>query len=120
MYLFDVEISKTKSLLFALKSIYGLNKFSLIILKKLGLSSNIKVKYLSTDQITKLISFLNLSNILLANNLKLFNFRIFKNLISLKSVKSIRLLKGLPVRGQRTHTNAKTAKKKLFLQIIYV
>lgn len=39
----------------------------------------------------------------------------FSYLIKLGTIKSIRLSKGLPVRGQRTHTNARTCKRILFL-----
>jgi len=36
---------------------------------------------------------------------------IAKKLIQIKAYKGIRKLRGYPIRGQRTHTNAKTASK---------
>ena len=35
-----------------------------------------------------------------------------EQLVNLKTYKGIRRIKGFPVRGQRTHTNGKTAKRK--------
>ena len=34
-----------------------------------------------------------------------------KKLVDIKSYRGLRKIRGLPVRGQRTHTNAKTAKQ---------
>ena len=115
MYLFNTELPKNKHLFFALKSIYGLNNFTNIILKKLGLSINFKVINLSAKQISKLVLIINKSNIIINNELKKIRLSLFNKLVNLKTIKGLRLLKGLPVRGQRTHTNAKTSKKKLFL-----
>ena len=41
----------------------------------------------------------------------LFHGILLKTLIEIKSYKGLRRLSNLPVRGQRTHTNAKTAKR---------
>jgi small subunit ribosomal protein S13 len=37
---------------------------------------------------------------------------ITKTLVSIRSYRGLRKKQGLPVRGQRTHTNAKTARKR--------
>jgi small subunit ribosomal protein S13 len=47
----------------------------------------------------------------IASDLKKSKLLNSKKLISIKSYKGLRRNQGLPVRGQRTHTNAKTAKK---------
>ena len=45
-----------------------------------------------------------------------FRLLINKKLVNIKSYKGFRKLKGLPLRGQRTHTNAKSSRKvKLYL-----
>ena len=85
------------------------------ILKKLGFCKNFKLTIISKFQVFNLIKVTKSFNLLLANDLKKFLFETFKNTLKIKLIKSFRKMQGLPVRGQRTHTNAKTAKK----QIIY-
>jgi small subunit ribosomal protein S13 len=114
MHLFETKLNINKSILFALISIYGLNKYHCqLFIKKLGFSKNLQLKNFSNEQTLNLILLINFSNILIGTNLRKYNFSIFKKFIDIKSLKGIRLYKGLPVRGQRTHTNAKTAKKKI-------
>lgn len=115
MYPFQSELFKNKLLKLAVQSIYGLSKFyTQIIFKNLGFSCNLKTFYTKNNQLLELVHFLDKSPILKESDLKKYNFSIFQKLIEIKTVKSMRLLKGLPVRGQRTHTNSKTSKKKLF------
>ena len=112
MSIFKVELFKNKSLKILLKSVYGLSYFFIdIIIKKTGFSYNLKSKNLSSEQIIALVVAIDNLSILISTGLKKFKFSVFDKLINLKLKKSFRLLKGLPVRGQRTHTNAKTAKK---------
>jgi len=116
MYLFESNLSENKPIKIALNSIYGLNKSSSQkIIKKCGFSNNFKFKFITNEQITNLLEIINSLNIHISTNLKKYKYSIFKKLIEMKSIKSFRLNRGLPVRGQRTHTNAKTAKKKLYL-----
>ena len=112
IYLFESELPENKSIFFSLVYIYGIGKFnSILICKKLGFSKNLKIKNLSKEQIYKLIKTIELSNIKLASDLKKFNLLITKKLISIKSFKGLRKNQGLPIRGQRTHTNARTSRK---------
>lgn len=115
MYPFQSELFQNKFLKLAVQSIYGLSRFyTQIIFKNLGFSSNLKTFYAKNNQLLELVYFIDKSPILKESDLKKYNFSIFQKLIEIKTVKSKRLLKGLPVRGQRTHTNSKTSKKKLF------
>ena len=50
-------------------------------------------------------------NLTLNNELKKLKSLTLKTLVSIKSYRGLRRIRGLPVRGQRTHTNAKSAKK---------
>ena len=112
LYLLETKLPENKSVFIALISIYGIGKStSLKICKKLGFSLNLKIKDLTEEQILeilKLIEYLNLST---NNELKQLKSQILKNLIEIKSYRGLRRSKGLPVRGQRTHTNAKSARK---------
>ena len=66
---------------------------------------------LTPDQSIKLIKFVENLDLLINNHLKKSNIMLAKKLIQIKTYKGIRRLRGLPVRGQRTHTNAKTSSK---------
>jgi small subunit ribosomal protein S13 len=112
LYLFETELLKNKTVILALKLIFGLgNSNAALVIKKLGFSKNFKIKNLLKKQIHKLIRAVNLLNILLVNDLKKFRFSMFQKLLNIKSIKGFRKSCGLPIRGQRTHTNAKTARK---------
>ena len=112
LYIFETEISNNKNLLISLKKIYGINtKTSLTLLKSLGISKNLKTSELSNDQISQLVKTIENSNLLITNELKKVQSVLLRNLISIKSIKGLRRLRGLPVRGQRTHTNGQSAKK---------
>ncbi|KAI2504793.1 hypothetical protein MHU86_9560 (mitochondrion) [Fragilaria crotonensis] len=50
------------------------------------------------------------SEILITSDLKRQKLN-HKNLVFIKSYRGLRKIKGLPVRGQRTHTNGRTARK---------
>lgn len=111
IYLFESEIHENKSIFFSLNYIYGLGKYtSFLVCKKLGFSKNLKIKSLSKEQINKLIKVIASSNLLLATELKKSNLLTAKKLVSIKSYRGLRKNQGLPVRGQRTHTNARTAR----------
>jgi small subunit ribosomal protein S13 len=113
VYLFESELPENKSVFLSLMHIYGLGKFnSLLICRRLGFSRNLKVKNLSKEHINKLIKTIEHLNIKLASDLKKSKILATKKLISIKSYKGLRKTRGFPVRGQRTHTNAKTSRKR--------
>lgn len=112
VYILETELLENKSIYFSLTKIFGINRYqSFLICKKLGLSYNCKLSILTQDQIIKLIKFIENLNLLINTNLKKSHIIIAKKLVQIKTYKGIRKLRGLPVRGQRTHTNAKTASK---------
>ncbi|QXE46240.1 30S ribosomal protein S13 (mitochondrion) [Nitzschia inconspicua] len=112
LYFLETKLSDHKSVCFALANIYGIgNSTAFLICKKLGFSINLKVKDLTQEQVTEMIQLIESLNINLNNELKKLQSLTLKNLVSIKSYKSLRRVLGLPVRGQRTHTNAKSARK---------
>nr|YP_010047262.1 ribosomal protein S13 [Eucampia zodiacus]QPJ79928.1 ribosomal protein S13 [Eucampia zodiacus] len=112
VYIFETEISNKKTITYSLQKIFGLgNKTSHKICKKLGFSNNLKVNDLSKEQTFLLIKSIEQSSILINNDLKKKNYTLLKTLIEIKSYKGLRRLSNLPVRGQRTHTNARTVKR---------
>ena len=112
VYLFESRLPEIKSIFFSLSSVFGIGKRrSFFICKKLGLSQNLKVKNLSAKQINKIFRTINSLNYIVASDLKRFNLLNYNKLVSIKSYKGLRRKRGFPIRGQRTHTNAKTSKK---------
>ena len=112
-YIFETKLPEAKPVSVALKSIKGLGKTkSQKICNKLGFSGNFLIMNLSGEQTKKLITLLGKEQLLGTDLIKFKNLAL-KSLISIKLLRGIRKVKGLPVRGQRTHTNAKTARKNL-------
>lgn len=112
VYLFESKLPENKSVFFGLTAIYGIgNSRSFLICKKVGLSLNLKIKDLSTSQIHQITKVIESSDYILANDLKRLLLLTKQRLISIKSYRGLRRKKGFPIRGQRTHTNARTAKK---------
>lgn len=112
VYLLETKLHDSKSIFFALKKIYGIGKTSAFnICKKLGFSENLKVKSLSEEQIKKLLKLVENSEVLITSDLKKVKNLNLKNLVFIKSYRGLRKIKGLPVRGQRTHTNGRTSRK---------
>lgn len=113
VYLFESELPENKSIIFSLTHVYGIGRsHANLICKKVGFSKNLRVRNLSKEQITKLIKIVESLNINLASDLKKIKLLIAKDLIETKSYRGLRRNQGLPVRGQRTHTNARTARKR--------
>lgn len=112
LYFLETKLSDYKSVYFALTHIYGIGKnTAFIVCKKLGFSINLKIKDLTQEQIVDMIQLIDSLNLTLNNELKKLRSLTLKNLASIKSYRGLRRIRGLPVRGQRTHTNAKSARK---------
>lgn len=112
IYILESKLPENKSVFFSLQYVYGIGKTrAFFICKKLGFSENLKVKDLSENQIVQILSVINSLNFVLAHNLKKLTLELTKKLVLIKSYRGLRKSRGLPVRGQRTHTNAKTVKR---------
>ena len=112
LYLLESRLPEKKSIYFALIYIYGIGKKrAVVICRMLGFSNNLKCENLSEDQINQIVMVVELLNLTLSNDLKKLKLLIIKRLVSIKSYRGLRRIKGLPIRGQRTHTNAKTSKR---------
>jgi len=112
IYLFETELPENKLVFLSIMYIYGLGKVSsLLVCKRLGFSKSLRMKDLSKDQLNKLIKTIESLNKKLAGVLKKSKLLSMQKLVSIKSYKGLRKLRGLPVRG-RTRTNAKTARKR--------
>ena len=112
LYILETNLSDRKSVFFALANVHGIGKnTALLICKKLGFSINLKIKDLDQEQVAEIVQLVDFLGLLLNNELKKFKSLTLKNLIAIKSYRGLRRVRGLPVRGQRTRTNANSAKK---------
>jgi small subunit ribosomal protein S13 len=112
MFLLSTNLPDRKKVVHALSSIFGigLNQSSLIC-KKLGWSNNIKIFELTEIQKLKLVRLIENSSLIITSDLKRALKTFKNNLVSIRSYRGIRSKQGFPIRGQRTHTNGKNAKK---------
>jgi len=111
LYIFNKTISNSKSILYSLTVLYGINEYqSKKICKNVGINPQITVNKLKNYQVNRLINYIN-KNLKIEQVLRQFKKTRLNELLEIKSIRGIRRNTGLPVRGQRTHTNAKTAKK---------
>ena len=112
LYVLETKLPENKSVVFALTKVYGIGeKTAYLICKKLGFSINLKTKDLTQEQVEEIIQLVDSLNLTLNNELKKLRSLNLKTLISIKSYRGLRRVRGLPVRGQRTHTNAKSSRK---------
>nr|YP_010507955.1 ribosomal protein S13 [Phytophthora humicola]UXG56299.1 ribosomal protein S13 [Phytophthora humicola] len=118
LYIFNKTISDSKSILYSLTILYGINKYqSKKICKNIGINPQITLNKLKNNHVNRLINYIN-KNLKVEQFLKKIKTDKLNELVEIKSNRGIRQSQGLPVRGQRTHTNAKTSKKlkKIFIQ----
>ncbi len=104
-----VNIPNNQHVGVALTSIYGIGRSSsLSICKTLGLISSIKIKDLSEEQIDLIRE--TIGKLTIEGDLRREISMNIKRLIDLGCYRGMRHRRGLPVRGQRTRTNARTRK----------
>ncbi|ASS47050.1 30S ribosomal protein S13p (S18e) [Candidatus Nasuia deltocephalinicola] len=110
MRILNIDLPINKQIFIGLTHIYGIGiKRSKNICKKCNINFFKKVSDLTN--LEKKNIFNEISKIPLEGNLRNFINLNIKKLIDIKCYKGFRHIKGLPVRGQRTKTNAKTSKK---------
>ena len=109
--IFGVDIPREKRMEIALTYLYGVGKaLSNKILKEANIDPNKRAKDLSEKEVAQITSVIQKANIKTEGDLRREVQQNIKRLIDIKSYRGSRHLKGLPVRGQRTHTNARTRK----------
>ena len=107
-----IDIPDKKRLEISLMYIYGIGRHvSNEICAKLGLSPNMKAHNLSEDEIAKINALLT-SQYVVEGDLRRQIQNNIKRLVSIHCYRGTRHRLGLPVRGQRTRTNARTRKGK--------
>lgn len=107
-----IDIPDNKRLEISLTYIYGVGRMlSNQIIEKLGLNKDMRAKELNEDQIAQLNAILQ-SEYVVEGDLRRQIQNNIKRLIGIHCWRGLRHRLGLPVRGQRTRTNARTRKGK--------
>ena len=106
-----VDIPKQKRIEIALTYLYGVGRVnSKQILAEANISLDKRAKDLSEDEISRITNVLQKSTFKFEGDLRRDISQNIKRLMDVGAWRGMRHKKGLPVRGQRTRTNARTRK----------
>jgi small subunit ribosomal protein S13 len=108
-----VDIPKEKRIEIALTYLYGIGRAqSNIVLKEAGINPDKRAKDLSDEEVQRITQILQKSSLRIEGDLRRDISQNIKRLMDIGSWRGMRHKKGLPARGQRTRTNARTRKGK--------
>ena len=106
-----IDIPRDKRVVVSLTYVYGIgNTTAKKILANCGISEDVRVKDLTEEEESKIRK--EVENIKVEGDLRREVALNIKRLMEIGSYRGIRHRKGLPVRGQKTKTNARTRKGK--------
>lgn len=109
--LLGVEIPNDKKIEYSLRYLYGIGPhLSSVILEKAGIDPNVRAHTLSEEELNKITQVIGEMGLKVEGVLRREISGNLKRLQAIKSYRGIRHLKRLPVRGQRTRSNARTRK----------
>ncbi|MBP7339525.1 30S ribosomal protein S13 [Niveispirillum sp.] len=105
-----VNIPTAKRVVIALQYIHGIGpKFASDICSKVGIPAERRVNQLTDDEVLRIRETID-SDYKVEGDLRRETAMNIKRLMDMVAYRGLRHRKGLPVRGQRTHTNARTRK----------
>ncbi len=106
-----VDIPKEKRIEIALTYLYGVGRVSSNrILKEAGINPDKRAKDLSEEEISRITNTIQKNVLKVEGDLRRDISQNIKRLMDIGSWRGLRHKRGLPVRGQRTRTNARTRK----------
>ena len=105
-----VDIPREKRLEISLTYIFGIGRSSAQkVCQATGIDPNTRVRDLTDEEVNRIRSYVD-ANFRVEGDLRRDIAQDIKRKIEIGSYQGLRHRKGLPVRGQRTHTNARTRK----------
>jgi small subunit ribosomal protein S13 len=105
-----VNLPNQKRLEIGLTYIYGIGRSTALkVCRELGLDPDEKVRDLTDEEVTKLRAYIDQS-LEVEGDLRRERAQAIKRLTEIGCYRGVRHRRGLPVRGQRTKTNARTRK----------
>jgi small subunit ribosomal protein S13 len=108
-----IEIPNEKRIEASLPYLFGIGGSTAAkILDHAGIDPNIRTGQLTEEQLVKIAQVIQAEGILIEGDLRREKQSQLKRLTSINCYRGIRHKRGLPVRGQRTRTNARTRKGK--------
>jgi small subunit ribosomal protein S13 len=108
-----VDIPNNKKVEYSLRYIYGIGPLrAMKICQILGFRPEMRASELSEEQLNKIVDFIVREGWKCEGDLRREITQDLKRLQAIKSYRGLRHFRGLPVRGQRTRTNARTRKGK--------
>ena len=108
--LVGVDLPREKRIEIGLTYIYGIGDTTAKkILAETGVDPDVRVKDLSEEDLSKLRDYIT-NNLQVEGDLHRERTQNIKRLMEIGCYRGLRHRRGLPVRGQRTHTNARTRK----------
>jgi small subunit ribosomal protein S13 len=111
--LLGVEIPNEKRIEASLPYIYGIGRTTAAkILDEAGVDKDIRTGELSDEQLGKIANAITSGGVMIEGDLRRDIQGHLKRLASINCYRGYRHRRGLPVRGQRTSTNARTRKGK--------
>ena len=105
-----VDIPREKRLEISLTYIFGIGRtMSHRIIEELGLNADTRVRDLTDEEVNQIRTYVD-NNLKVEGDLRRDVQQDIKRKMEIGAYQGIRHRRGLPVRGQRTHTNARTRK----------
>ena len=109
--LFGVDLPKDKRVDIGLTTIYGIGRvLSARLVKELAINPAKRIKELTDKEVAQITAKIQQDQIKVEGDLRRDVQLNIKRLMDIGCYRGIRHRKGLPVRGQRTHTNSRTRK----------
>ena len=105
-----VDLPRDKRVEIGLTYIFGIGlTTSQLILRETGINPDTRVRNLTEEEVVRLREYID-RNLKVEGDLRREVSQNIKRLMEIGCYRGLRHRKGLPVRGQRTHTNARTRK----------
>lgn len=109
--LLGIDIPNEKRIEASLPYVYGIGRPTASrILREANIDPNIRAGELTDEQLAAIVQVIGANNLVIEGDLRRDIQSNLKRLQQIQSVRGIRHRVGLPVRGQRTKTNARTRK----------
>jgi small subunit ribosomal protein S13 len=106
-----VEVPSNKRIDIALRYIYGIGPSNAVeVLERANIDRSVRAKDLTEQQLSQIVHAIQEGGYVIEGDLRREIGLNLKRMQAIKSYRGIRHARGLPVRGQRTQTNARTRK----------
>lgn len=112
VHILGVDLKSNTKVIYGISKLFGLGLFLVkLMLNELNISLNFRVKDMTQNIYVKILKWLEINKLIVENNLKQKINLDIERLKSIKTYRGMRHIYMLPVRGQRTKTNASSIKK---------